>query len=135
MKYAIIMACAVNIALVSLLGHAQVRTTTQILESCEKYEPARVTYESGYCLGFLEGATDAHQRMMMSFALAKVRREEEPIYGRNYCFPGQYTLEDLRVIFIQYAKNNPAEIHFPAERLLGNALAQVYSCPPRFLRW
>jgi len=119
-------------AVLLISGQAYGTTGNDLLRSCERVDAPGGVYDSGYCLGFIDGATDAQMRKKVALNFAKVDRSgfwDHIIYGSDYCVREKVTLGQMRLIFIKYARDHPQILDQPAEGVLEIALANAFPCP------
>jgi hypothetical protein len=110
-------------------GHAYaLRTGNEFLKYCESADLA-------YCYGYLDGALDAARRAFLDnltspetlASLSVGKPEPTP----SYCIPPKVTLAQLRLIFLNYARDNPKNLHVSALMTFFPAVAQAFPCNAR----
>lgn len=119
-------------------------TGNELLSRCEEMDRTGDLLDSGYCAGFIAGATNAQSRKYSEMKAAGVDRAKFGIWGpiiggaaslnsgafigQEYCLRDNVTLGQIRLIFIKYARDNPSSLDQPAERILEIALAVAFPC-------
>ena len=79
-----------------------------------------------YCLGYIEGATDA-QGAWQWIMSTRLRPELEPS-APLYCIPDEVTLDQMQQVVMKYLRDNPASLHRSAEVLIRAALNDAFPC-------
>lgn len=102
-------------------------TGNELLQRCE--------HSDSFCLGYIDGATDAQVRKQRSLEIENVDHNwtnwaSTIVHGSKYCLRDRVTLGQMRLIFLRYAKEYPQQLDFPAEVTLESALANAFPCPP-----
>lgn len=110
-----------------LSGSAFGKTGFDLLRQCQNDAS---TFDNAFCLGYLDGVTDGLSNKHLALRLAKVERDfwAVVLYGSEYCLREKVTLGQIRLIFIKYAKENPATLDQAAVGIVESALAQSFPC-------
>ena len=118
-------------------------TGNQLLKHCE----ADTTEDGGmsgrYCLGYLLGIAESQD-----MAAQRARYQEIPqgatknqkawweaqralwddMLSKSLCLPGGVTAKQVRLVFLNWARKNLAELHSGANKLVQKAFIEAWSC-------
>lgn len=87
-----------------------------LLEACEAVRSGQSTFDTGYCLGRVAGAT---------WTLDAFATELKP---RQECIPANVNADQLIRVFVKFASDNPNRLHEPDLRIVFDAMQQAWPC-------
>lgn len=124
-------ALAAGLILLSTSAHAY--TGNELVSACQSQGS-----EFFRCMGYIEGFVDGVDAFKSAYVLFEIISGpiRKPPYGERdtvslsmgYCFPKGVTLGQMRNVFLQYAAQNPADTHRPAEVLLAASFSKAFPC-------
>jgi hypothetical protein len=107
--------------LISLPAKAAM-TGNELLKICEHVDApdSEVTWDTMHCLGYITGVTDANT-VWWDF-------KPEVRGGPNYCPAEGVNNGQIFRIVVKYLREHPERLHFPAARLINDALTKAFPC-------
>jgi len=91
---------------------SQARTGVEFLQDCESSS----SIKSLACVEYLYGTWET---------LSSV---EQMGWFSGFCMPDNVTVTQLKLIYIEWAKRNPAKLHYTASYLVLEALQEAFPC-------
>ena len=119
---------------VSLILGSAIPAFGEYLMSSEDLQSA-CTKSSGMpvCLAYISGVTDDLTHLNELAGL--FQQQQDPNVPTMGCIrariPDKPSAEDERDLFLEYLKNRPDALKFPAVVVLGFALSRAYPCPSK----
>ena len=89
-------------------------TAGGVLSDCESKKAS----EQAYCMTYLAGISDAHNALVFWKNLPTPK----------FCAPEKTTQNELRRVFIAYARENTDKLHLAAASLVMNSFYKAYPC-------
>ncbi len=134
---------AVSVLLWPLTTSADFLTGNQLLKHCETDTTEDGGMSWRYCLGYLLGIADSHD-----MAAQRARYQEIPqgatkdqkawweaqkalwddMLSESLCLPRGVTAKQVHLVFLNWARKNPAELHSGANKLVQKAFVEAWSC-------
>jgi hypothetical protein len=101
-------------------------TGNELLTICEHADApdSEVTtnqqWDTMHCVGYISGVTDANT--------AWWDFKPEVHGGPNYCLVGGVNNGQVFRVVVKYLREHPERLHFPAARLINEALTRAFPC-------
>jgi len=111
--FAFITVVAISVSGPANAGYISYETGNSLLKNCE----SESNYELGICLGFVIGVAEAANNIVGLYQITP-----------TYCISTEVTQGQLRKVFINYANDNPQDLHYGASDLILNAFAKAFPC-------
>lgn len=72
---------------------------------------------AGFCFGSISGFVQAHRSILVHLGM------------EIFCLPPDVTPEQIRLVWMNYAKQNPAELHLDAIDPFISSMKDAFPCP------
>lgn len=114
------------IPLIALSSICFALTGQELLRDCERAGQLGGSLETGRCVSYIDGVIDAKASAALDY-YSRTGKTAPP-----FCLPtSQLTFDQIRLIYSKFARDNPQDLHLPADRLLIRSLANAFPCNPR----
>ena len=111
------------------------RTGNELLEHCEKNSEKEPVI-SMLCITYLQGVVDSLDSSdhvaLLQLAPKDLKKEHkamlDTMISGSFCIPGGVTPKQLRLVFLNWAREHPAELHSNASKLVRKAFTEAWPC-------
>ena len=73
-------------------------------------------FSAGFCFGSISGFVQAHRNILVHLGM------------EIFCLPPGVTYEQIRLVWMNYAKQNPAELHLDAIDPFVSSMKEAFPC-------
>ena len=105
-----------------------VRTGTDLLRECQS------EISASYCLGYINGFVSHYMITEKNRVIRDAAQPESPTWlrelDRRFCLPEHSALDQMRLVYIKYVKDNPERLSDFASDMLLDSLVDAFPCPP-----
>lgn len=74
---------------------------------------------AGFCFGSISGFVQAHRNVLVHLGM------------ETFCLPPDVTPEQIRLVWMNYARQNPAELHLDAIDPFISSMEEAFPCSDR----